>query len=172
MVRFALIYDAAATPADVARSGLFQRRVFVEAARPRPWIPRALQALWILALGGVVLGISGPHLSLPVPVRDGSVFICIDTSGSMASADVFPTRSQAAKDAARAFLEESPGGTKIGIISFAGAAGVVAAAQRRPPSSYRCAGREFRFLMARRRSATRSSLQHSNCPRSDIASSS
>ncbi len=61
-----------------------------------------------------------------LPVRDGSVFMCIDTSGSMASADVFPTRAQAAKTAARAFIAQSPPGTKIGVISFAGAAGVVA----------------------------------------------
>ncbi len=44
----------------------------------------------------------------------------------MASADVFPTRAQAANAAARAFIAQSPPGTKIGIISFAGAAGVVA----------------------------------------------
>jgi Ca-activated chloride channel family protein len=44
----------------------------------------------------------------------------------MASTDVVPTRAQAAKEAAKAFIEESPAGTKIGIISFAGAAGVVA----------------------------------------------
>jgi Ca-activated chloride channel homolog len=44
----------------------------------------------------------------------------------MASTDVFPTRAQAAKAAARAFINESPAGTKIGIISFAGAASVVA----------------------------------------------
>jgi len=98
---------------------------FVEAIRPRRWIPFALQALWIVALTGVVLGISGPHLTIPVPVRDGSVFICLDTSGSMASSDVLPTREQAAKAAAQAFIGESPAGTKIGIISFAGAAGVV-----------------------------------------------
>jgi Ca-activated chloride channel homolog len=125
VVVFAFVYDALQrrkTSRDLAYSNV---AFFVEAVRPRPWIPRALQLLWMLALSGVVLGVSGPHLSLPVPVRDGSVFICIDTSGSMASTDVFPTRSQAAKTAARAFIEESPAGTKIGIISFAGAAGVV-----------------------------------------------
>lgn len=111
------------TARDLAYSNV---AFFAEAARPRRWIPRALQALWIVALAALVLGISGPHLSLLVPARDGSVFVCIDTSGSMASTDVFPTRAQAAKSAARAFVEESPRGTKIGIISFAGAAGVVA----------------------------------------------
>ncbi|MBV9333204.1 MAG: VWA domain-containing protein [Candidatus Eremiobacteraeota bacterium] len=126
VVLFALLYDRLArrmTARDLAYSNV---PFFLEAAQPRQWIPRALQALWILALGALVLGISGPHLTVPVPVRDGSVFICIDTSGSMSSTDVFPTRAQAAKSAARAFIEESPQGTKTGIISFAGAASVIA----------------------------------------------
>jgi Ca-activated chloride channel family protein len=123
---FALLYDRLArrvTARDLAYSNV---PFFLEAAKPRRWIPRALQALWILALGALVLGVSGPHLTLLVPVRDGSVFICIDTSGSMSSTDVFPTRAQAAKAAARAFIDESPQGTRIGIISFAGAASVIA----------------------------------------------
>jgi Ca-activated chloride channel family protein len=123
---FALIYDwmqRRMTARDLAYSSI---AFFAQAAKPRQWIPRALQTLWIVALVGVALGISGPHITIPVPVRDGSVFICIDTSGSMASTDVFPTRAQAAKSAAKAFIAESPSGTKIGIISFAGAAGVVA----------------------------------------------
>lgn len=126
LVAFALLYELLArrvTARDLAYSNV---AFFLEAAKPRRWIPRALQAFWIVALGALVLGISGPHLTVLVPVRDGSVFICIDTSGSMGSTDVFPTRAQAAKAAARAFIEESPQGTKIGIISFAGAAGVVA----------------------------------------------
>jgi Ca-activated chloride channel homolog len=122
---FALLYSTLQrrqTSRDLAYSNI---AFFVAAIKPRRWIPRGLQALWILALAGVVLGVSGPHLSMPVPVRDGSVFVCIDTSGSMASTDVFPTRFQAAKSAARAFIEETPTGTKVGIISFAGEAGVV-----------------------------------------------
>ena len=126
LVAFIVLYERLqrrATARDLAYSNV---PFFVEAAKPRQWIPRTLQALWIVALAGVVLGVSGPHLTIPVPARDGSVFICIDTSGSMAATDVFPTRAQAAKSAARAFIGQSPSGTKIGIISFAGAAGVVA----------------------------------------------
>jgi Ca-activated chloride channel family protein len=126
VVAFAVVYDRLqrrVTARDLAYSSV---TFFVEAARPRRWIPRALQALWVLAVAIVVLGIAGPHLTVPVPVRDGAVFICIDTSGSMASTDVVPTRAQAAKAAAQAFVNESAAGTRIGIISFAGAAGVVA----------------------------------------------
>lgn len=126
LVAFVLLYELLSrrvTERDLAYSNI---AFFVEATRPRRWIPRALQALWIFAVAALVLGISGPHLTALVPVRDGSVFICIDTSGSMSSTDVFPTRAQAAKAAAHAFINESPAGTRIGIISFAGAAGVVA----------------------------------------------
>ncbi len=123
---FGLLYARLArraTARDLAYSNV---AFFVEAVRPRAWIPRALAALWLAALGCVAIGIGGPHVTVPVPARDGAAFICIDTSGSMASTDVFPTRAQAAKAAARAFIAESAAGTKIGIIAFSGAAGVVA----------------------------------------------
>lgn len=125
LIGFGLLYamlQRRATAQDLAYSNI---AFFAQAAQPRTWVPRALQALWLLALAALVLGISGPHLSLFLPARDGNVFICIDTSGSMLSTDVVPTRAAAAKAAARAFISESPAGTKIGIISFAGAAGVV-----------------------------------------------
>ncbi|MGC2130245.1 MAG: VWA domain-containing protein, partial [Candidatus Aquilonibacter sp.] len=54
------------------------------------------------------------------------VFICIDTSGSMASTDVAPTRAAAAQSAARAFIQEAPAGIKIGLITFSGAAELIA----------------------------------------------
>ncbi|MGC1382124.1 MAG: VWA domain-containing protein [Candidatus Baltobacteraceae bacterium] len=125
LLLFALLYQRLQRRAAANALAYSNVDFFVEAAQPRAWIPRALQALWLLAVAGLVLGISGPHLTVPVPTRDGNVFIAIDTSGSMASTDVFPTRAQAAKAAARAFVAESPPGTKIGIIAFSGSAGVV-----------------------------------------------
>lgn len=125
LVGFGVIYallQRRVTANDLAYSNI---PFFAEAAKPRTWIPRLLQALWLVALAAVVLGVAGPHLQLLVPAHDGNVFICIDTSGSMASTDVFPTRAAAAKAAARAFIADSPSGTKIGVISFAGAASVV-----------------------------------------------
>lgn len=110
------------TARDLAYSDI---AFFADAVRPRAWIPRLLGALWIVALSSALLAAAGPHVTLPVPVRDGRVFVCIDTSGSMASTDVAPTRADAAKAAARAFIAETPAGTQIGIIAFAGAAGIV-----------------------------------------------
>lgn len=122
---FGLLYAVLAqrkTAQDLAYSNV---AFFASAAKPRSWVPRALAALWIVALAAVALGVSGPHLRILLPSHDGAVFICIDTSGSMSSVDVFPTRAAAAKAAARAFINESPSGTKIGVIAFAAAAGIV-----------------------------------------------
>ncbi len=99
---------------------------FRDAVAPRQWIPRALRACALSAVLLAAIGLAGPHMVLPVVARDGSVFICIDTSGSMQSTDVQPTRAEAAKAAARAFIDETPAGTKIGIIAFSSSASVVA----------------------------------------------
>jgi Ca-activated chloride channel family protein len=125
LVVLALLYGAAErrkTANDLAYS---QVAFFAGAVRPRAWIPRALRFGWIAALACIAVGAAGPHLTLPLPVRDGAVFICIDTSGSMASTDVSPTRAQAAQAAARAFVDEAPAGTRIGIIAFSGAASMI-----------------------------------------------
>ena len=124
-VAFAILYgrlQRRITDRDLAYSNV---EFFAATVRPRAWIPRALQALWVVAVAGALLAIAGPHVNLPMPARDGQIFLCIDTSGSMASTDVTPTRADAAKEAARAFIAETPPGTKIGIIAFSGQAGVV-----------------------------------------------
>lgn len=110
-----------------AQAMTYSRLQFLlDATRPRAWIPRALSVAWIVALLLVALAAAGPRASLPVAARDGSVFVCIDTSGSMQSTDVQPTREEAAKRAARAFIDGSPPGVKIGIIAFSTQAAIVA----------------------------------------------
>ncbi|HVA26987.1 MAG TPA: VWA domain-containing protein [Candidatus Baltobacteraceae bacterium] len=110
------------TANDLAYSNL---QFFARSIRARTWIPGALRAGWIGALVALVIAAAGPHVRLPLPTRDGSVFICIDTSGSMQSSDVTPTRAAAATAAARTFIHEAPPGVKIGIIAFATTAEVL-----------------------------------------------
>jgi Ca-activated chloride channel family protein len=76
-----------------------------------------------LALAGLAL--AGPRVTLPVPVRDGGVALCIDTSGSMSATDVAPTRAEAALAASRRFIEALPAGTHIAILAFASSAAVI-----------------------------------------------
>jgi Ca-activated chloride channel family protein len=122
---FALAYRALArrrTRIDLAYSNV---QFFLAAAQPRRWIPIAFEAAWIIALAALVLAAAGPHLTFPTLVKDGYVWICIDTSGSMRSTDVSPTRAEASKAAARAFISETPPGTKLGVIAFSGNASIV-----------------------------------------------
>ena len=104
----------------------------VAAAQPPRWPARALAALWIAGVLLVALAASGPRAMLLLPVRDGSVMLCVDTSGSMAAADVAPTRADAAQSAMRAFLAQAPSGVAAGIVSFSGDAQLVM-----PPSRER-----------------------------------
>lgn len=110
------------TTQDLAYSNL---AFFAGAAKPQLWVPQALQIAWIAALIVLALALGGLRITAPVPVRDGAVFICIDTSGSMAATDVVPTRAAAALAAARAFIDESARGTRIGLISFSSGASMV-----------------------------------------------
>ncbi len=120
-----LLYNALLkkkTEHDLAYSSI---AFWAAAVQPRRWIPQVLDAGWILALLALALALGGVHVSAPMPVRDGAVFICIDTSGSMATTDVFPTRAAAALNAARAFIEEAAPGTRIGLISFSAGASMI-----------------------------------------------
>ena len=50
-----------------------------------------------------------PHVNRIVPVENATVVLVVDTSRSMLSDDVAPTRLEAAKAAAQAFLDRAPG---------------------------------------------------------------
>ncbi len=125
-VALTLLYRRAEVRTN-AQALRYSNLAFLEAAiAPRQWLVTVFRAAWIVALAALVVGLAGPHVRLPVPVADGDVFICIDTSGSMASTDVTPTRAAAATNAARAFIEDSPPGIKIGLITFSGNAELIA----------------------------------------------
>ncbi|MDP9017642.1 MAG: VWA domain-containing protein [Candidatus Eremiobacteraeota bacterium] len=99
---------------------------FAESVPTPAWPARVLLTGVLLAAALLGSALAGPHFTALVPAKDGSVILCIDTSGSMTSTDVLPTRADAAKAAARRFISESPIGTKIGIIAFSTGAEVVA----------------------------------------------
>jgi Ca-activated chloride channel family protein len=117
-----VLFERRSTARDLVYSNV---PFFIDAVKPRAWIPALLRGVWFAALFLGALALGGPHLRLPLPVHNGAVFICIDTSGSMQSTDVFPTRASAAKAAAAAFVDETPSGTRIGIIAFSGQAVLV-----------------------------------------------
>lgn len=83
---------------------------------------------WITAaagmLGAVVLAIAfaRPVVAVPIPQEQASLILAVDVSLSMGSADVEPSRIEAAQDAASRFTEIAPNDLNIGLVAFAGTA--------------------------------------------------
>jgi Ca-activated chloride channel family protein len=99
----------------------------LDALRPARWPAALLFGAFVLGTAALLVAAAGPRVVARVPAKDGTVVICIDTSGSMRAHDVAPSRSEAALEAARAFIDAVPTGTRIGIVSFSSNADVVAA---------------------------------------------
>ena len=85
-------------------------------------IPVYLFLAGLLALGGAL---ARPQATVAVPSNNTSILLAIDVSSSMCSSDVAPNRLTAASEAARAFIEKQHDGTRIGLVAFAGIAGVM-----------------------------------------------
>jgi Ca-activated chloride channel family protein len=83
--------------------------------RRRRHIPFALFAAGIAL---IVFGLARPTVNLPVPEREGTVILAFDVSNSMRAKDLAPSRIEAAKVAARAFVEKQPRTIRIGVVAF------------------------------------------------------
>ena len=79
-----------------------------------------LGGVWFTIAGVAVLAIAvaGPAASVPVSHASGTVILAMDVSGSMAAADVTPSRLDAAKRAALSFVNAQPGSVDIGVVAF------------------------------------------------------
>lgn len=84
---------------------------------PRRYLPLALYGL-ALFLG--LLALARPQAVIPVPDEGAGIVLAIDVSGSMRATDIAPTRMEAAKAAAKDFVERLPDRIKVGLVSFAG----------------------------------------------------
>ena len=83
-------------------------------------------AILLIALTALLVGLARPKAEISVPREDATIMIAIDTSRSMAADDVRPSRMEAAKAGIREFLAEAPDSYRVGIVSFASDARVVA----------------------------------------------
>ena len=66
----------------------------------------------------LVIALARPQSVVSVPRVEGTVILAFDVSGSMAADDLEPTRMEAAKDAARTFVERQPTSILIGVVAF------------------------------------------------------
>jgi Ca-activated chloride channel family protein len=75
--------------------------------------------LALLGLTAIVLGVARPHATVNVKREEATIVLAIDVSRSMKADDVEPTRLDAARNAAKAFLGEVPERYRVGVVSFA-----------------------------------------------------
>ena len=91
-----------------------------------PGIRRHLPAaFFLLGIAGLLLAISRPQATLKVPKDQTSVILVVDVSGSMAAADVQPTRMQAAVQAGQTLIDQLPGSAQVGLVVFNSSVSVV-----------------------------------------------
>ena len=78
--------------------------------------------LFIVALAAMIVGVARPHASVSVRREEATVLIAIDSSLSMSSQDIRPSRLIAAQRAAQAFVDGMPKKFRVGVIGFTGRA--------------------------------------------------
>ncbi len=103
--RDALRFPAAATLAGVLPRTPAWRR----------WLPTALLGL---AAATLAVSLAKPERTVAVPVEQASVVLVSDASGSMAATDVKPTRLDAARGAAKSFLDKVPDSLRVGLVGY------------------------------------------------------
>jgi Ca-activated chloride channel homolog len=84
-------------------------------------------ALFLLAIAALAFASARPTATVDVPRAEGTVVLAIDVSGSMLADDLKPTRLDAAKAAARQFVEQQGPDVQIGVVSLSSSAALVQA---------------------------------------------
>lgn len=86
--------------------------------RPLGWRRRVPPALFLAGFTVMLVALARPQAVVSLPRLEGTVILDFDVSGSMAATDFQPTRMEAAKKAARAFVANQPQGVAIGVVAF------------------------------------------------------
>jgi Ca-activated chloride channel family protein len=89
-------------------------------------------ALFLLALTSLIVALGRPVDIVSVPSDQTTIILAIDVSRSMCSADIQPSRIQAAEAAALFFIQSQKASTQIGVVAFSGFAEVVQPPTRDP----------------------------------------
>lgn len=91
------------------------------------WRVHAPMALVLLGLAVLLLAAARPQAVMLSPVREATVLLAIDTSGSMRATDVTPNRLEAARAAAERFIAAQPPRLRVGLVTIAGTAALAQA---------------------------------------------
>lgn len=89
------------------------------ATGPRAALRRQIvAACYLVGLMLLTLALARPSSIVALPVSEGMVILAFDVSKSMAAPDLSPTRLEAARAAAKAFVARQPRTVVIGVVAF------------------------------------------------------
>lgn len=96
----------------------------IAASQPshRRWLPVALLALTVALLS---VALTRPEVTVSSPQSRSTVVLVTDASGSMSAQDVQPTRMDAARGAAKRFLDGVPEQTRVGLVGYSRSPSIV-----------------------------------------------
>ena len=102
------------TAVTLGTLGIVQNRAGQELGRLRHIPP----AIFLLGLLLIIIGLARPEMAVSLPRVEGTVILAFDVSNSMLAGDLEPTRIEAAKAAARTFVENQPATVLVGVVAF------------------------------------------------------
>ena len=104
-----------------------------ESMSHQSWLRRHLPfILFLFALASLIIALTRPTATVVIPSNRATIILALDVSRSMCSNDIPPNRLEAAKSAAKAFVQDDKSGRQIGIVAFAGFAELI-----QPPTTDR-----------------------------------
>lgn len=80
------------------------------------------ELLIVLGMAVLITAVARPQAIMLTPMREATVMLAIDTSGSMRASDLQPSRIDAARAAAERFLDTKPAHLRVGLVTVAGTA--------------------------------------------------
>ena len=89
------------------------------APRRPAWRRHLPPFLYLGAIAALLIGLARPTMVVAVPREDATVILTMDVSASMKARDVDPTRLDAARAAAKTFIDQLPEDVRVGIVAFA-----------------------------------------------------
>jgi Ca-activated chloride channel family protein len=97
-----------------------------DALGPGPGFRRHIPPLlFLIGVATMLVALARPAATINLPSQEGTIVLTMDVSRSMQANDIQPSRLDAAKAAAKTFVDKQPKNVRIGVVSFSDTASIV-----------------------------------------------